>query len=304
MIVNKHTKIGLFEKRKPNNPNGLFIFDFTTQKKKYINNYLDWDAKGISTDGKRIALTAISSYKRAYRTDLAIIEHESQKVLLNTNDYYVYDVEFSLKGDKILIVADKKKPFCYDLSLQQITAELPKQIRTYKGDLDVLNDTFIAPCEKSKDTCYLFDFKTGHTETIKLGIKEIICQIKFSVDASFIYLITETNVLYCLDRNYKIKWSKDFNFLGEQGGRINCSSIFQTENGQNLAVYTSSTETNQWGAEYVIDAATGEIIKQIEGYQFRGRFSSNFFENKILLYTYKTIDLITGEVSENPLIQN
>ncbi|MFH7011380.1 hypothetical protein ACHRV5_05870 [Flavobacterium sp. FlaQc-52] len=302
MIVNRHSKIGLFGNRKPNNTKGLFLFDFNTQEKKYLTDFPEWEPQNISIDGKRIAITRTSSNTRAYRTDLVITDHENETVLLNTDNYCIYDVEFNAKGNKIIIVASKKKPFCYDLSLQQITAELPKQIRTYKGDLDPENDTFLAPCENTKDTCYLFNFATGKTESIKFGTKAMIGRIKFSVDFTFIYLITETNVLYCFDRDYKIKWYKDFNYLGKDGGRINSSDIFQTENGQLLALYASSTESNSWGAEYVVDATNGEIVNQIEAYQFRGGFSSDFFENKVLLYTHNTIDLITGKVSENPVI--
>jgi WD40 repeat protein len=300
-IVNRQAKIGLFETKSPNDKKELLVFDFQNQKKNYLENYLEWDAKCISPNGERIIISTFSSYKRAERTDLVVMEHKNQNVLLNTHDYYVYDTEFNSNGNKILIVANAKKPFCYDLEKTKITAELPKQVRTYKGDLDLEKDVFVVPCEKMKDTCCLFDFNTGKTEIIKLGVKAVINHIKFSVDFSYVYAITEDNILYCFDRKFNIKWSKDFNYLGKKGGRIT-SDIYRTENGKYLAVYAPSTETNRWGAEYVIDCKNGEIVNQIEAFQFRGRFAAEFFDNKVLLYTFKTIDLTTGEICENPII--
>lgn len=301
MLLNRNSKIGLFGKNNPDKTKELFIYDFNNHNKKALDNYSDWKAKGISRDGKKIAIITISPSTRAYRDHLIIMDHNNENILLDTHDYLIYDIEFNASGNQVLIIADKKKPFCYDLSLNKITAELPKLIRAYKGDLDIENDIFIAPCEKTKDTCYLFNFNNGKTETIKFGTKEIITRVKYSIDYAFLYLITNSNLLYCFDRNYKLKWSKDFNSLGKAGGRINASKIFSTEDGKYLAVEASSTETNQWGAEYVIDSENGEIIKQIEGYQFRGRFSHDFFDNKILLYKYGTIDLLSGEVSKNPI---
>lgn len=66
---------------------------------------------------------------------------------------------------------------------------------------------------------------------------------------------------------------------------------------------STSTKTNNWGAEFVINSENGELINQIEGNQFRGRFATNYFDNKVLLHTFKTIDLLTGEVSENQVIR-
>ena len=52
----------------------------------------------------------------------------------------------------------------------------------------------------------------------------------------------------------------------------------------------------------VINSENGELINRIEGYQFRGRFATNYFDNKVLLHTFKTTDLLTGEVSQNQVI--
>lgn len=302
MIVNRLCKLGLFEKKEAITEKGLLLFDFITKEKKYLENNLEWEAKSISPDGEKIAITTPSTTTKAFRTELIVMEHKSQQIVLNTNNYFVYDVAFNFSGNKILVVAEKKKPFCYDLVLNKITAEMPKEIRAYKGDLYFHNDTFFVPCEKTKDTCYLFDFNTGKTETIKLGTKAKINRIKFSIDFTTIYAITDTNILYCFDINYKIKWSKDFNYLCKEGGRISPSDIFITEDGQFLCVTSSATEINSWGAEYVVDSTNGEIVRQIESYQFRGRFKSNFFDNKVLLYNLKTIDLMSGQVSDLPII--
>ena len=121
MIVNRRSKIGVFEKKDLVNEKGLLVLDFNNQEKNYLEDYLDWEVKGLSPNGANLALTTISSHRKSYRTDFVIIERISQRVLLNTHDYYVYAAEFNLKGDKILVVADNKKPFCYDLILNKIT---------------------------------------------------------------------------------------------------------------------------------------------------------------------------------------
>ena len=301
MIVNRRSKIGVFEKKDLVNEKGLLVLDFNNQEKNYLEDYLDWEVKGLSPNGANLALTTISSHRKSYRTDFVIIERISQRVLLNTHDYYVYDAEFNLKGDKILVVADNKKPFCYDLILNKITAVLPQKIRTYKGDLDLERDVFIAPCEKNNDTCYLFSFNSGKVDVLNLGTKARISRIKFSVDFAHIFVVTEKNILYCFDRKFEIKWKIDFGYLGNQGGRISSSDIFITEDGSLLGVCTSSAETNKWGIEYVVDSADGRIVRQIEGYQFRGRFATDFFDNRVLLHKLKTADLKTGEISENPI---
>jgi len=297
MILNRQAKIGLFEKNLQNEK-GLFLFDFKTKEKKYLEEYLDWKPESISPDGRKIAITINSQQTKLEKTDLVVIEHDTNTVLLNNYKYYVYDIAFDITGSKLLVVANNKKPFCLDIIKNEIIAELPKLIRLYKGDLDLQNDTFLAPCEQKKETCYLFNFKTGQTDVQKIGTKEIISRVKYSVDFTSIYVITETNILYCFDRNFKTKWSKDFNSLG----RINSSEIFSTEDGNYVAVYSTSTKTNNWGAEFVINSEDGELINQIEGYQFRGRFATNYFDNKVLLHTFKTTDLLTGEVSENQII--
>ena len=68
-----------------------------------------------------------------------------------------------MTGNKLLVTAHKMKTFCLDILKNEIIAELPKELRLYKGDLDPEHNSFIMPCEKAKDTCYTFDFTTGKT---------------------------------------------------------------------------------------------------------------------------------------------
>lgn len=44
MIINRLCKIGLFEKKVPNNEKGLLIFDFDTNKKNILK--IIWNGKG------------------------------------------------------------------------------------------------------------------------------------------------------------------------------------------------------------------------------------------------------------------
>ena len=61
-----------------------------------------------------------------------------------------------------------------------------------------------------------------------------------------------------------------------------------------IAVETHDVKQNDWGTDFVIESNSGEIVNRIEGYQYRGRFATDYFENRVLLHTFKTIDLITG----------
>ncbi|MCU0352966.1 MAG: hypothetical protein MUD08_04380 [Cytophagales bacterium] len=174
---------------------------------------------------------------------------------------------------------------------------MPKSVDFYTGDLDRRTNAFYAPSLSVKDTCHVFDFTTETTTTQTFGVEGKIARLRFSIDSAFVYLTTEANVLHCFDRNLQPVWQTDFKRLGKQGGRIYPSGIFSSEDGKLLCLCAVDTETNNWGADYVIDASNGEIVKQIEGYQFRGRLACDFFGNKLLTYNLTTLDLITGEVS-------
>lgn len=297
MIINRQARIGLFEKGKGSNDQGLFVFDFATSARMYLDAYAEFEPCSIAPDGKRFAVKTPCSHRGAYRTHVVVMAGD--EVLYTTKDYYVYDIAFNATGEQVLMVAEKKKPFCYNLLTQSITAELPKSVRLYKGDLDHRQDVFLVPCDKTKDTCYAYSFVTGTTEKIKMGTQALIARLRFSVDQERIYLITETNVLYCLDRTYQLIWQKDFNYLGQAGGRISASDIFMSEDGKLLCVNTSASETNKWGTEYVVDSLNGEIVHQIENYQFRGRVGEHFFGNKVLTHKLTTLDMLTGEIGES-----
>ncbi|OPB95583.1 hypothetical protein [Elizabethkingia occulta] len=298
MILNRNAGIGLFEKNN-HNEEGLFLFDFNTHERIYLKTYPEWKPESISPDGSKIAITNYPSTKTRYsKTDLIVMDRNSQNVLLDTHKYFVLDTAFDMAGSKLLVTAHKMKTFCLDLLKNEIIAELPKELRLYNGDLDLEHNSFIMPCEKAKDTCYTFDFATGKTGIQKLGIKEKICRIRYSIDFSNIYVISEANILYCFDRNYKIKWSKDFSDIG----RIDSSDIFITDDNNYIAVEAVDVKTNDWGTDFVIECNNGEIVNRIEGYQYRGRFATDYFENRVLLHTFKTVDLITGHISEEKII--
>ncbi|CAM3593983.1 hypothetical protein ELOC111193_12610 [Elizabethkingia occulta] len=298
MILNRNAGIGLFEKNN-HNEEGLFLFDFNTHERIYLKTYPEWKPESISPDGSKIAITNYPSTKTRYsKTDLIVMDRNSQNVLLDTHKYFVLDTAFDMAGSKLLVTAHKMKTFCLDLLKNEIIAELPKELRLYNGDLDLEHNSFIMPCEKAKDTCYTFDFATGKTGIQKLGIKEKICRIRYSIDFSNIYVISEANILYCFDRNYKIKWSKDFSDIG----RIDSSDIFITDDNNYIAVEAVDVKTNDWGSDFVIECNNGEIVNRIEGYQYRGRFATDYFENRVLLHTFKTVDLITGHISEEKII--
>ncbi|MGL4585283.1 MAG: hypothetical protein ACRCVU_20190 [Flavobacterium sp.] len=298
MKINRLAKLGLFEYQKDRNEGGLMIYDFSQDKCIRFENYREWRINAISPDGKYIAINKISETTRAFKTDFAIVCVDTQEQVFFTNAYFVYDAEFSATSDKVLLVVHNKKPFCLDIETKEIVAEMPKNIRTYQGDFNSLSNQFIAPSETFKDTVYLFDFKTGDTAKIKLNLKEKIIGMKYTNDQQHLIVLTESSVVYYLDEEYKTIWSIDFKTVFEHPVRINSSTILFSEDGKHLLLETSSTETNNWGAEFAVSIETGELVNTVEGYQFRGRVKDALFDNKVILYTFHTLDMLSGEVKE------
>ncbi|MDM1379485.1 hypothetical protein [Myroides marinus] len=298
MIINRAAKRGLFEFNKDHNVEGLMVYDFKEDKCIRLDRYKDWRINALSSDGQYVAINKISETTKAYKTDFAIVKVDTQEEIFMTNKYCVYDAAFSLESDKVLLVVHNKKPFCLDLKTKEITAEMPKNIRTYQGSFNKITNQFIAPSETLKDTVYLFDFNSGETTKVKFGLKEKIGGMQYLNDQKRLIVITESSIIYCLDENYKVIWKTDFNTLFDYPVRINASRVLQTEDSKYFMVDASSTETNDWGAEYTLEVETGKLINTVESYQYRGRVQDVYFENKVLLYTYSTLDVVTGEVKE------
>ncbi|MFL9483621.1 hypothetical protein ACI6Q2_12645 [Chitinophagaceae bacterium LWZ2-11] len=80
------------------------------------------------------------------------------------------------------------------------------------------------------------------------------------------------------------------------------SAIFSSETGNLLCLSAPETADNSWGADFVIDAETGTIIKRIEGMKGAGKLACNYFGNKLLTYTGTTLDMETGKYSIDPII--
>lgn len=298
MKINRIAKRGLFEYQKDRNEEGLMLYDFLEERVIRFADYKEWRINAISPDGKYIAINKISETTRAFKTDFAILRVDTQEQVFFTNTYFIYDAEFSLDSDKVLIVAHNKKPFCLDLVTKEIIAEMPKNIRTYQGSFNKEKNQFIAPSETFKNTLYLFDFASGETEKIKTSLKEKIGKVEYTNDSQHLIALTESSIVYCLDLSYKVIWSVDFNTLLESSVRINSSSMLLSEDNQYLMLEASSTETNNWGAEFVLNVKTGVLVNTVEGYQYRGRIQDALFDNEVLLYTYHTLDMLTGEVKE------
>ncbi len=52
-----------FLKKNTHNEEGLFLFDFNTQKRIYLKAYSDWKPESFSSDGNKIAITNYPSTK-------------------------------------------------------------------------------------------------------------------------------------------------------------------------------------------------------------------------------------------------
>ena len=102
------------------------------------------------------------------------------------------------------------------------------------------------PCEKAKDTCYIFDFTTGKTEFKNLESEKRFAELSILLIHLLFMLFQKLIFLYCFDRNYKIKWSKDFNDIG----RINSSDIYITDNNIFIAVEAQDVKANDWGTDF------------------------------------------------------
>jgi hypothetical protein len=61
-------------------------------------------------------------------------------------------------------------------------------------------------------------------------------------------------------------------------------------------VVAGGTAANRWGTEYLLDAATGELLRQVEAGQGRGRPKVEFGDSSVVLFTGRVLDLATGEV--------
>lgn len=100
----------------------------------------------------------------------------------------------------------------------------------------------------------------------------------------------------CFDRSWEVVWRRDFTQLpdGPSGVWSSMSGLLVFPG--KLGVVAGGTAANRWGAEYLLDAATGELVHQVEARQGRGLPKVEFGDSSVILFTGRVLDLATGEV--------
>jgi len=301
MIINRKDKIGYLDKDDLFNPFGLIEYDFQAQTKKEFSQFKDWKFSDISADKRYFALISDwITFRGTNKTEIVILDTVTEDIIFSTKDYMTYTVKFSADGTKLLFDVKGLKPFCIDLLSKTIVAKIPKSVRIFNGDFDLETDNFYAPVEKKKNTFCVFNFQDGNTQEYALKISACIHRVRFSNDRQKVYFLADDNALYCTDRDYKIIWKTDFNAV--KAKTVWSSAVYCSENGDMLCLEAAETASCKWGADFVVDASNGKILKQFDAYKGRGKLKSDYFGNKFVTFKGTTLDIETGEVSENIII--
>lgn len=141
---------------------------------------------------------------------------------------------------------------------------------------------------------YQTDLVTGDLEEVRLALRSPIGQLRYSPDGSRVFTAAKDDVVTCFDRSWEVVWRRDFTQLPDGPSGVWSSGLFVFPG--RLGVVAGDTAANRWGTEYLLDAATGELVRQVEGRQGRGRPKVEFGDSSVILFTGQVLDLATGEV--------
>lgn len=278
----------------------LILYDYQHQRQEEWPEFAGYQVLDIANNGALLVVARPCVQRGASKKEVLVVSRPERNIAFATSKYYVYDAKLDTNAQKLLVVAQGKKPFCLDLPSQQIIGEMPATIRTFRGDAHLPTNTFYAPSELKKNKLYLLDFDTGSTTEATLPVNAIITRLRFSRDQQFLYCVTQSNVLWCFDSKLNFRWQTDCKPFGKKDGNISAAGIFQSEDGSLLCLPISATEHNNWGEEYVFDATTGELLRRLANYPRRGRVAADFFGAEVLLHGGHTLNLESGHVSGPP----
>lgn len=299
-MVNTLAKLGVFRAQQ-HSSHGLLLLDFQHQQCDVWPEYQEHEVLDIANNGTVLALSRSCVVRGRDKKEVSVISRSDQSTVFSTQQYYVYDAKFDATAQKLLLVTQGKKPFCLDLLSGHIIGEMPAAIRVFKGDAHLPTNTFYAPSEQKKNTLHKLNFDTGTTTESTVSVDAIITRLRFSRDQQYLYCTTQRNILYCFDAQLNLRWQTDFHHLGQKGGTICTATIVLSEDNRLLCLPVSATEQNSWGEDYVVDTASGELQRRLQGYQYRGRIASDFFGTEVLLHGGHTLNLESGEVSLRPI---
>ena len=155
MLINTEKNIALVGEDKYDNPEGLYLYDISSKEKKYIKEYASYTPYDLSTDG-RFALLASKGiiYKGTNRNHVIVLNLETKDVVYSTKDYYINNLLFSAKADKILFDTSKKKAFFIDITTLKKSEVSKGNLRIYQGYLDKERESFFFPSVVKKKTLY------------------------------------------------------------------------------------------------------------------------------------------------------
>lgn len=258
--------------------------------------YAQWEPMGVSRDGTLLALTRPCVFRGTNKSELVVLDVRSRQVRLHTRDHLVYGVVFSAKGTHALIEVYRSKPCLYRLDGPERVARAAKDFSFHGGDTDPLRDRFTVSAEKLNGRLYQTDLVTGDLEEVRLALRSPIGQLRYSPDGSRVFTAGKDDVVTCFDRSWEVVWRRDFTQLpdGPSGVWSSMSGLLVFPG--RLGVVAGSTAANRWGTEYLLDAATGELVHQVEARQGRGLPKVEFGDSSVILFTGRVLDLATGEV--------
>lgn len=258
--------------------------------------YAQWEPMGVSRDGTLLAPTRPCVFRGTNKSELVVLDVHARQVRLHTRDHLVYGVVFSAKGTHALIEAYGGKPCLYRLDGPERVARAAKDFRLFCGDTDPLRDRFTVSAEKLNGRVYQTDLVTGDLEEVRLALRSPIGQLRYSPDGSRVFTAGKDDVVTCFDRSWEVVWRRDFTQLpdGPSGVWSSMSGLLVFPG--RLGVVAGSTAANRWGTEYLLNAATGELVHQVEARQGRGLPKVEFGDSSVILFTGRVLDLATGEV--------
>jgi hypothetical protein len=303
MILDRANKIGFFEYSPYGNTEGLLQINFQTNERQLLTSYLKYNPLAISPDGRFVCLNSEwLIVKGTNKTELVVLNIATQKVVYSTQAYLVHDAVLSWDGACLLIQASAKKPFCLNIADGTTLFEMTsKSVSFYQGTFNRANNSFMVPHPNKARSYFECSFPDLTEHFHLVGVKTRLTRLRYAQATQLLYYTTEDNELGCLDTANRVVWRNDFKKLGIKDGRINASSLYLSEDEKLLCLPISDSQHNAFGLEYVISAETGEIIHTIEGFQYRGRISCDYFGNSLLTFTGHKIDLLSGVITKNEI---
>ncbi|HEY9260942.1 hypothetical protein [Chitinophaga sp.] len=228
-------------------------------------------------------------------TNLIVMRVATQEVVYSTNRHMYYNAVFNAGGSHLLLEAYNQKLAWVDLSTGEIVAELKPEVRLYNGTFNPHQNLFYFPLENKKSWLQV-DGATFAGTLIKTPYPHRAHKVTYVEALQRYLLLTEGNILICCDGELKILWQRNFSEMGDDTGVVFGSDILVTEDQERICISASATESNRWGADFVLDMNTGEPRHIIQGYHMRGRIAGSYFGRQVLLHPMKLMDLDTGEV--------